>query len=83
MEQRVSLITLGVGDLHRARAFYGAIGWAPTLELEDVVFFQPGGSVLSLWGRDKLAEDSGVEDPGGWGASRSRTTSGLPRRSAT
>lgn len=67
MEQRVSLITLGVGDLQRARAFYVGIGWAPTLELEDVVFFQAGGSVLSLWGRDQLAEDSGVEDPGGWG----------------
>lgn len=67
MEQRVSLITLGVADLDRARAFYVGLGWTPTLELEDVVFFQTGGSVLGLWGRDKLAEDSGVSDPGGWG----------------
>lgn len=67
MEQRVSLITLGVDDLDRAKSFYVGLGWTPTLELEDVVFFQTAGSVLSLWGRDKLAEDSRVEDPGGWG----------------
>ena len=68
MEQRVSLITLGVSDLARARSFYEAIGWttgaAPD---DDVVFFQSGGMVLALWGRDKLAEDSGVADGGGWG----------------
>lgn len=67
MDQRVSLITLGVADLGRAKAFYVGLGWTPTLELEDVVFFQTGGSVLGLWGRDRLAEDSSVQDPGGWG----------------
>lgn len=68
MEQRVSVITLGVTDLPRARSFYEALGWtteaAPT---DDVVFFQAGGMVLALWDRGRLAEDSAVSDPGGWG----------------
>jgi catechol 2,3-dioxygenase-like lactoylglutathione lyase family enzyme len=68
MDQRVSLITLGVRDLERARAFYEALGWktgaAPG---DDVVFFQAGGLVFALWGRDELAEDRRVEDSGGWG----------------
>jgi hypothetical protein len=68
VDQRVSLITLGVADLARARAFYQAMGWQPTAEVEgDVVFFQAGGMVVALWGRDKLAEDSAVQDNGGWG----------------
>jgi uncharacterized protein len=68
MDQRVSLITLGVADLARARAFYQAMGWQPTAEVaDDVVFFQAGGMVVALWGRDKLAEDSAVQDNGGWG----------------
>ena len=68
MEQRVSLITLGVGDLERARAFYEALGWRTGAEPgDDVVFFQAGGMVVALWVRAQLAEDSTVEDPGGWG----------------
>ena len=68
MEQRLSLVTLGVGDLDRARRFYEALGWKTGWkEGEDVVFFQAGGMVLALWGRGQLAEDSGVEDAGGWG----------------
>ncbi|MDQ4030194.1 MAG: VOC family protein [Actinomycetota bacterium] len=68
MEQRVSLITLGVGDLARARRFYEALGWTTGAAPEDdVVFFQAGGAIVALWGRDQLAEDSGVEDGGGWG----------------
>ena len=68
MEQRVSLITLGVRDLGRARAFYEGLGWTTRAEPDDdVVFFQAGGMVVALWGRDQLAEDSGVEDGGGWG----------------
>jgi predicted lactoylglutathione lyase len=68
VEQRVSLITLGVTDLARARAFYEALGWKTRAEPEDdVVFFQSGGMIFALWGRDQLAEDSGVEDSGGWG----------------
>ena len=68
MEQRVSLITLGVRDLARARAFYEALGWTTGAGPEDdVAFFQAGGMVLALWDREQLAEDSGVEDGGGWG----------------
>jgi hypothetical protein len=68
VQQRVSLITLGVDSLPRARAFYEALGWhtnaAPD---DDVCFFQAGGMVVALWSRASLAQDTGVEDGGGWG----------------
>ena len=67
MDNRVSLVTLGVADVPRAWAFYEALGRSGQSPDGDVVFFQAGGMVLALWGRDKLAEDSAVEDPGGWG----------------
>jgi uncharacterized protein len=68
MEQRLSLVTLGVSDLRRARAFYEALGWrSAAAPADDVVFFQAGGMVFALWDRDRLAEDSCVEDGGGWG----------------
>ena len=68
MDQRVSLITLGVADLGRAREFYCALGWQTRAEPgDDVVFFQAGGMIVGLWDRARLAEDSGVEDSGGWG----------------
>jgi predicted lactoylglutathione lyase len=68
MRQRVSLITLGVRDLGRARAFYEALGWRTGAEPgDDVVFFQAGEMVVALWDRARLAEDSAVEDGGGWG----------------
>ncbi|MEA2309244.1 MAG: uncharacterized protein QOG41_435 [Thermoleophilaceae bacterium] len=68
MDQRLSLVTLGVGDLRRARDFYEALGLATRAKPDDdVVFFQLGGIVLALWDRARLAEDSGVDDPGGWG----------------
>jgi predicted lactoylglutathione lyase len=60
VEQRVSLITLGVGDLARSKAFYGALGWSGQ-EVEETVFFQAGGSAVVLWGRGKLADDAGVD----------------------
>lgn len=68
MEQRVSLVTLGVRDLARARAFYAALGWQTSAAADDdVVFFQAGGMVVALWDRGRLAADSGVADGGGWG----------------
>jgi uncharacterized protein len=67
MEQRISLVTLGVADTGRARGFYEALGWSGESPDGDVVFFQAGGMVVALWGRDKLAEDSAVRDGGGWG----------------
>lgn len=63
MEQRLSLITLGVTDVRRARAFYEGLGWRGQ-ETEETVFFQAGGTVVVLWGRDKLAADAGVADDG-------------------
>jgi catechol 2,3-dioxygenase-like lactoylglutathione lyase family enzyme len=68
VEQRVSLVTLGVSDLARARSFYEALGWTTDSDPEQgVVFFQAGGMVLGLWDRGQLAEDSVVSDGGGWG----------------
>ena len=60
MEQRVSLITLGVDDLARSRLFYEAMGWHGQ-SVEQTVFFQAGGLALVLWGREKLADDAGAE----------------------
>jgi catechol 2,3-dioxygenase-like lactoylglutathione lyase family enzyme len=68
MQQRLSLVTLGVSDLGRARAFYEALGWSTgAAPDDDVVFFQAGGMIVALWDRTLLAEDSGVSDGGGWG----------------
>jgi catechol 2,3-dioxygenase-like lactoylglutathione lyase family enzyme len=68
MQQRVSLVTLGVSDVQRARRFYEGLGWTTGAKPEDdVVFFQSGGMIVALWSRESLAEDSGVEDGGGWG----------------
>jgi catechol 2,3-dioxygenase-like lactoylglutathione lyase family enzyme len=71
LEQRVSLITLGVSDVSRAQAFYEALGWhldgGVNDETDHVAFFQAGGLIVALWDRGKLAVDSGVEDKGGWG----------------
>ena len=68
MDQRISLITLGVADLERAKAFYGRMGWTVVEgSPDDVAFYQAGGMLLALWDRAKLAEDSAVEDAGGWG----------------
>jgi predicted lactoylglutathione lyase len=68
MRQRVTVITLGVSDLLRARNFYEALGWKTGAEPgDDVVFFQTGDMVLSLWDRARLAEDSCVKDAPGWG----------------
>ena len=67
MEQRVSLVTLGVADVARARAFYEALGWEGESPDGDVVFFQAGCMIVALWSRAKLAADSVVRDSGGWG----------------
>ena len=68
MEQRVSLVTIGVSDLARSRAFYEALDWRTGAGPDDdVVFFQAGGMIVALWDRAQLAEDSTVTDAGGWG----------------
>ena len=63
MKQRVSLVTLGVTDLDRARAFYAQLGWHGQ-EVERTVFYQAGGMAVVLWSRADLARDSGVDDAG-------------------
>ena len=68
MEQRLSLVTLGVRDLARATAFYAALGWVQGPPFDaGVSFFQCGGMILGLWDRAALAADSCVDDSGGWG----------------
>lgn len=57
--QRVTLITLGVEDIGRARAFYEALGWVPAEAHDEVVFFQMHGAVLGLFGKTALAADQG------------------------
>ncbi|MEU8774142.1 VOC family protein [Streptomyces sp. NPDC048606] len=66
MEQRLSLVTLGVTDLDRSRRFYEALGWRGQ-EVEETVFFQAGGLALVLWGRDRLARDCGLDSDRGSG----------------
>ncbi len=63
------MVTLGVSDMARARAFYDALGWSQDegSSTEEIAFFQAGGMVFGLWDRGKLAEDTAVTDNGGWG----------------
>ncbi len=59
MEARISIVTLGVSDLARSRAFYERLGWkASPASNEQVTFFQAGGMALALYGRKALAEDA-------------------------
>ena len=65
MEQRVSLITLGVADLQRSREFYERLGWRRSMaEAEGVVFFQAGGMALALYSRTELAKDAKISPEG-------------------
>ena len=69
MEQRLSLITLGVADVGEAVGFYERLGWSPANDwrAQGVAFFPCGGMVVALWSRGELAADSTVSDAGGWG----------------
>ena len=69
MEQRISLITLGVSDLARACNFYRRLGWSPgnDPEQQEIAFYSCGGMILGLWDRARLADDSHMLDAGGWG----------------
>ena len=68
MEQRLSMVTLGVADVPAARAFYERLGWTVTFTDGDIVMFQVGGMILSIWWREQLDADGGVVDRGGYGA---------------
>ncbi len=65
MEQRLSLVTLGVADVERSRRFYEKLGWKQGNRDDNVVFFQLQGMILALWSRAALAGDAHIEDSGG------------------
>jgi catechol 2,3-dioxygenase-like lactoylglutathione lyase family enzyme len=69
MEQRLSVVTLGVADLARARAFYeDGLGWRPSSASNDqVVFIQLGGIVLGLYGREALTAEASLTLADGFG----------------
>jgi predicted lactoylglutathione lyase len=67
VEQRLSVVTLGVSDLGRARRFYEALGWKRGNTDDGVAFFQIPGAVLALWSREALAAEAGLVDNGGFG----------------
>jgi catechol 2,3-dioxygenase-like lactoylglutathione lyase family enzyme len=70
VDQRITLITLGVADLERAIRFYrDGLGWLPSASSQEgeVAFFQLNGMVLGLWSRASLAADARTADGGGWG----------------
>ncbi len=65
MDQRVSIITLGVADLERSRAFYERLGWRRSMaQTEGIVFFQAGGMAVALYARNELAKDANVPADG-------------------
>ena len=64
----LNVVTLGVRDKARSRVFYDSLGWAGSAgEGDDPVFYSARGMVVALWDRGSLAEDSCVNDSGGWG----------------
>src|SRR3954470_13562180 len=66
MEQRLSILTLGVDGLPAMRDFYvRRFGWAPVAENKDIVFFKLNGSLLSLFDKEALVQDADVEQDGG------------------
>lgn len=68
MRQALSLVTLGVADYGRAKAFYESLGWQVSWEAQETAFFAANGVVIVLWDRARLAADSGIADEGArWG----------------
>ena len=67
MEPRISLVTLGVKDVAKSRAFYESLGWTGESPDGEVIFFQVGAMIFALWDRSLLASDSAVTDNQGWG----------------
>jgi predicted lactoylglutathione lyase len=64
MKQSISLVTLGVSDYERAKAFYSALGWTPVMDMQQTAFYRANGVVLVLWLRERLSEDCGIADDG-------------------
>lgn len=74
-EQRITLLTLGVADVGRARAFYERLGWkASAASQESIAFFQIGGSALALYPQANLSRDTGLERPGAGGVTLAYNT---------
>jgi len=68
VRESISLVTLGVVDFARSKAFYESLGWNARTEEQETAFYQANGVVLVLWSRAKLADDSGIADDGArWG----------------
>lgn len=63
-QQSISLVTLGVSDHERAKAFYSALGWTPALDIQQTAFYQANGVLLVLWLRERLSEDCAIADEG-------------------
>ena len=74
MEQRLSLVTLGVADYARSKAFYESLGWTTAMDVEDSAFFQANSTILVLWSRAKLADDMGISGAGATPASSATST---------
>ena len=65
LSPRLSIVTLGVANVARARSFYEELGWQPSsASQEQIVFFQLSGVVLALFNRDQLADDATVAPAG-------------------
>lgn len=73
---RISLVTLGVSDIARSRAFYRALGWETGVDMEGFAVFRTGGSLLALYPIGELTRDLGDE------ATESGVMAGLPRRTS-
>jgi predicted lactoylglutathione lyase len=64
VKQSLSLVTLGVADYDRSKAFYEALGWTVAMDVQETAFFRANGVVIVLWSREKLAADMGIPDDG-------------------
>ena len=65
MDQRISILTLGVADLNRSRSFFERLGWrASSASSEAIVFFEAGGMALALYPRTELAKDANLAPEG-------------------
>lgn len=62
---RISLVTLGVSDVGRSRAFYRALGWQTAVDMDDFAVFRTGGALLALYPIGDLSRDLGDEVPAG------------------
>ena len=60
----MSLVTLGVADYVKSKAFYESLGWRAAMDVEETAFFQANSTIVVLWSRTKLANDMNIPDGG-------------------